>query len=111
MKVRRTDTFVILEDERNKVSDFAEYLELIVPKKFEKDNLIINLLKYDEMVLDELLLFLKLSNYHRASKHSFVIANDAVNPDDVPFEMIVVPTLQEAEDIVGMEEIERDLGF
>ncbi|HAT63224.1 MAG TPA: ribonuclease Z, partial [Flavobacteriaceae bacterium] len=41
----------------------------------------------------------------------FVIVNNAINPDDIPDEMIVVPTLQEAADIIEMEEIERDLGF
>jgi hypothetical protein len=29
----------------------------------------------------------------------------------VPEELLVVPTLTEAEDIIQMEEIERDLGF
>ncbi len=111
MKVNKTDSFTILEDERTDIEGFAQFLEGIVPKKFEKHNLIIDLLKYDQLELDDLLLFLKLSNYHRSTKHSFVIANEAVNPDDVPFEMIVVPTIQEAQDIVEMEEIERDLGF
>ena len=55
--------------------------------------------------------FLKTSNLHRKTKQSFVIVNDAIDFDDVPFEMIVVPTLQEAGDIIEMEEIERDLGF
>ena len=56
-------------------------------------------------------MFLKLSNRHRKNKHSFVIANDAINIDRVPDELVVVPTLREAEDIIQMEEIERDLGF
>ena len=34
-----------------------------------------------------------------------------MNIDDIPEEMIVVPTLDEAGDIVEMEEIERDLGL
>jgi hypothetical protein len=37
--------------------------------------------------------------------------NNAINFDDIPEEMIVVPTLEEARDIIEMEEIERDLGF
>ena len=64
-----------------------------------------------ELNLDKLLKFLKLSNYHRSTKHSFVFVNDAINIDDIPEEIIVVPTLEEAGDIVEMEEIERDLGF
>ena len=40
-----------------------------------------------------------------------MIVTNTVNPDDIPEELFVVPTLQEAEDIIEMEEIERDLGF
>jgi len=32
-----------------------------------------------------------------------------VSYDDVPEEMCVVPTIQEANDLIEMEEIERDL--
>jgi hypothetical protein len=71
----------------------------------------VDILKYGELTLEELLSFLKLSNMHRKNKKSFVIANDAINIDRVPEELQVVPTLREAEDIVQMEEIERDLGF
>jgi hypothetical protein len=31
--------------------------------------------------------------------------------DEIPDELIIVPTIQEAQDVIGMEEIERDLGF
>ena len=74
-------------------------------------NVVIDILKYGDLRLDDLLNFLELSNEHRKGKRSFVIANDAINIDKVPEELLVVPTLQEAEDIIQMEEIERDLGF
>ena len=111
MKITKEPTYTILGDDRQDVAKFAAYLERIVPERFEKDNLVIDLLKYTTLELDELLLFLKLSTYHRSTKHSFVIANNAIDVDDIPMEMIVVPTLPEAGDIVEMEEIERDLGF
>ncbi len=111
MKTDRRENFIVLEDDKDDLQDFVSFLEHIIPKKFEEDNVVINLLEYSKLDLTQLLLFLKLSTYHRSTKHSFVIVNDAVNPDDVPMEMIVVPTLQEAGDIVEMEEIERDLGF
>ncbi len=111
MKTDRRENFIVLKDDKDDLQDFVSFLEHIIPKKFEKDNVVINLLEYNKLDLTQLLLFLKLSTYHRSTKHSFVIVNDAVNPDDVPMEMIVVPTLQEAGDIVEMEEIERDLGF
>lgn len=111
MKTKITDKYTVLIDERDDATDFARFLERIVPEKFEHCNLIIDLDKYKTLELPQLLEFLKLSNYHRSTKHSFVIVNNAVNIDDVPLEMTVVPTLQEAFDIVEMEEIERDLGF
>jgi hypothetical protein len=111
MKIKHTKTYTILADERDDIAEFVSYLEQIVPKKYEKNNLVIDLLKYDQLDLPRILLFLKLSNYHRSTKHSFVLVNASIEIDDVPDELIVVPTLEEAGDIVEMEEIERDLGF
>ena len=111
MKTKLTDRYTVLIDERDSASNFASFLERIVPEKFEDQNLIVDLDKYDSLTLPDLLMFLKLSTYHRSTKHSFVIVNNAVPIDDVPLEMTVVPTMQEAFDIVEMEEIERDLGF
>ncbi|MCH9660446.1 MAG: ribonuclease Z [Bacteroidetes bacterium] len=111
MKISAQDKFTVLADDRDDLEGFASYLEHIIPKKFENDHLIIDLLSFDKITLDELLNYLKISTYHRSSKLSFVIVNTAIDVDEVPMEMIVVPTLQEAEDIIEMEEIERDLGF
>lgn len=110
MKIKKHDTYLVLADERDDLAHFASYLERIVPQKYEKANLVIDLLKYS-LDLPQLLLFLKLSTYHRSTKHSFVIVNNTISIDDIPEEIIVVPTLEEAGDIIEMEEIERDLGF
>ena len=111
MKTSRYETYIVLGDQNDDLLKFVDYLERVVPLKYEKDNIVVDLLKYKDMNLTKLLEFLKLSNYHRSTKHSFVIVNNAINIDDIPEEMIVVPTLEEAGDIVEMEEIERDLGF
>jgi hypothetical protein len=37
--------------------------------------------------------------------------NDSASMDHVPEELMIVPTHQEALDVLEMEEIERDLGF
>mgnify|MGYP003149611651 CR=1 len=111
MKIENYPNFVVLEDEKDDIIDFASFIESQVPSKYKGQNVVINLLKYQTLELPQLLQFLKTSNLHRKTKQSFVIVNDAIDVDDVPYEMIVVPTLQEAGDIVEMEEIERDLGF
>jgi len=110
MKIENHPNFVVLEDEKNDISDFADFISSQI-SKYKGQNVVINLLKYDSLDLNELLLFLKSSNTHRKTKQSFVLINGAISIDEIPYEMIVVPTLQEAEDIIEMEEIERDLGF
>ena len=111
MKIDKHDTYIILTDDRDNLSKFVSYLERIVPERYENFNLVVNLLNYKKMNLEDILLFLKLSNYQRSTKHSFVLVNDSIEIDDIPDELIVVPTLEEGGDIIEMEEIERDLGF
>lgn len=111
MKVTTTETYTTLVDERDDVVDFASYLERIVPSTYEALNLVIDLLKYEALTLEQLIAFLTLSNTQREDGKSFVIVNTGIDYDLIPDEMIVVPTLREAEDIIQMEEIERDLGF
>ncbi|HLV91945.1 MAG TPA: hypothetical protein VKX34_02390 [Aequorivita sp.] len=111
MKIENHPNFVVLEDEKDDIVDFASFIESQIPTKYKGQNVVLNLLKYNELTLQQLLLFLNTSNTHRKTKQSFVIVNDAIHIDEVPAEMIVVPTLQEGGDIIEMEEIERDLGF
>lgn len=73
------------------------------------DHIIINLFSFDALNANDVLEFLELSNKHRASKKSFVLVTEKVSYDEVPDEICVVPTIQEAKDIIEMEEIERDL--
>lgn len=110
MKVTEKEGYKIFADEKNDVSEFASFLKSI-HHNFKNENIVVDILKYGELRFDELLNFLELSNEHRQGKRSFVIANDTINIDKVPEELVVVPTLKEAEDIIQMEEIERDLGF
>lgn len=111
MQVKEFPTYVLLADDYNDAKEFADFLESVIPNHFAENNLVVNLTKYEGFNLEQLLYFLKVSNTHRAKKKSFVMICTAIDVDDIPFEMIVVPTRQEAEDIIEMEEIERDLGF
>lgn len=111
MKIDNQPNYVILEDEKDNFQDFVSFMESQIPSKFKGQNVVLNILKYDSLELEDLLAFLKVSNQHRKTKQSFVIVNDSLSADEIPYELVVVPTLQEAEDIIEMEEIERDLGF
>jgi hypothetical protein len=110
MKIEQKENYKILRDEKEDVSEFARYLTRF-HSKYKDENVVIDILEYGTLTLEELLNFLAVSNLHRSQKKSFVIANDAINIDKVPEELFVVPTLQEAEDIINMEELERELGF
>lgn len=110
MKITKKENYLILEDEKDDVKSFSSYLSY-KHKDLKDKNLVVDILKYGGLSLEELLTFLELSDRHRKGKKSFVIVNDTLNIEHVPDELMVVPTLQEAADVVEMEEIERDLGF
>jgi hypothetical protein len=57
------------------------------------------------------LLFQKISDEFKEVNKSFVVVTNSLNANELPEEIMIVPTLQEAEDIIEMEEIERELGF
>ncbi len=107
---KEKETYVLLKDERDDIQKFAQFLEGIFDQ-FANKNVVVDLLQYETATLPDLLSYLKLSNQHRADKNSFIIVNNALSSDEIPPELLVVPTLQEAEDVIQMEEIERDLGF
>lgn len=111
MQVDKKDNYTILADEKDDVQAFASYLDYIVPKAYKEDNLVIDILKYDQLTLPDLLSFLILSNKQRAEKKSFVLVTKALKLDKIPDEIMVVPTLGEAKDVIDLEEIQRDLGF
>ncbi len=111
MIVNTSSTFTVLKDQKDDIEDFAGYLTRCIPTNFQDQNLIIDLLPYTHLTIEQLLLFIDISNNHRISKHSFVVVNSALDPDIIPDEIMVVPTLLEAQDVIEMEEIERDLGF
>ncbi len=77
--------------------------------RLKHENLIINLVSFANIDPAGVLKFRQLSDAHRKGKKSFVVVTDKVSYDEVPEDLLVVPTLQEAKDLIEMEEIERDL--
>lgn len=79
-------------------------------KTFEKHNIIIDLLTYGHLTVKDVNSLLALSKMHKKAKKSFVIAANT-DFNSVSPQLVLVPTILEAHDIIEMEEIERDLGF
>ncbi|WP_306350426.1 ribonuclease Z [Flavobacterium sp. '19STA2R22 D10 B1'] len=110
MKVDKNGHTITVKDTQGDLQAFVDKLTTEY-HSFKDHNLIIDITAYNDLKLKNVLSFLALSNQHRAAKKSFVIAIKDFEFNDTPEEMIIVPTVLEANDIIEMEEIERDLGF
>jgi hypothetical protein len=110
MKVDQKSHTITIKDTQG---DFTGFLMKVTHqfKTFEKHNLIIDLLLHKELSIDRIKEFLQLSKQHKKTKKSFVIVVSNVDYNAIPAKLTVVPSLLEAQDIIEMEEIERDLGF
>nr|WP_321234303.1 ribonuclease Z [uncultured Psychroserpens sp.] len=106
---KRGNTSIITQ-EKASIIELVKKIGILY-ERFKNDNIIVNLTTLNKVTLQDIVEFLQLSNTHRGSKHSFVIVTNKANLNETPDEIVVVPTLQEAYDIIEMEEIERDLGF
>ena len=106
----KKDNTSIITQEKASIVELVKKLSVLY-ERFKNDNVIVHLTTLDKITLQDIIEFLEISNKHRAKKHSFVVVTNKLHTDDTPDEIIVVPTLQEAFDIIEMEEMERDLGF
>lgn len=100
----------IITQEKVTIIELVKKIEALYPK-FEKHNIIIQLSSLHKTKVENSIEFLRLSNRHRAARKSFVLVTNNASIDDAPEEIVIVPTLQEAYDIIEMEEMERDLGL
>ncbi|WP_445730856.1 ribonuclease Z [Mariniflexile sp.] len=110
MIIDQDGTISIITQEKATVVELVKKIQELYPK-FKNNNIIVALTSLRKINLEDIIEFLELSNTHRATKHSFVIVSDKMDLDSVPDEIVVVPTIQEAYDIIEMEEMERDLGI
>jgi hypothetical protein len=110
MIIDKDGNVTVITQEKASVIELIKKLD-VVYNRYKNDNIIVSLTSLKPISLQEIIEFLQLSNTHRKAKHTFVIVSDKVNLDEMPDEIIVVPTMKEAYDIIEMEEMERDLGF
>lgn len=110
MNITRKENYIIIEDENADVATFATQLSQS-HTEFEKSNVVVCVLDKGNLEAKDLLVFLEISDLHRKNKRSFVIVSNPLSVDTLPEDLIIAPTLREAEDIVNMEELERELGF
>ena len=110
MIIDRDGNITIITQEKASVKTLVNTIEQAYDT-YKNYHLIVNLSSLDKIMLEDIIEFLRISNNHRGDKKSFVIVTSTTDLDQMPDEIVVVPTMQEAYDIIEMEDIERDLGF
>ncbi len=110
MKVKtKGNTTIIKSDE-----DLVLFLEKITEQynSYKDTNLVLDISEKKDATNKDVLLFGKLSTLHKKGKKSFVLVmNEDFDFNKATDKVMIVPTLQEAHDIIEMEEIESYLGF
>jgi len=110
MIIEKTELATICKSEEKSIKIFfADFSKIFT--NFKNENIIIDISENRGEKTENILLFLQYSEIHRMNGMSFVIVFDGIDVDDIPDEIITVPTLEEAKDIIEMENIEKDLGF
>ena len=110
MKVDTKRHTITIKDTEGVVTTFIEKVTNQYAS-FKDFNLILDVSNDKTVDIASIKLFLPLAKAHKKSKKSLVIVADAIDFNAVPQTITVVPSLLEANDIIEMEEIERDLGF
>ncbi|MBC7641872.1 MAG: ribonuclease Z [Flavobacterium sp.] len=80
-------------------------------KSFENLNILIDISNFENISIKDLNIFLPLIKQHSKHKKSLVLVAKEIDFNKVSDKINIVPTRQEALDLIEMENIERDLGF
>lgn len=110
MKQTKKGTTIILQDDKK---DIKLFLSTIAQKyeDFKSQNLILDISLDATITVSDLLNCKEIARKHKKANQSFVVVTPVFDYDSLPEYLNIVPTMQEAHDIIEMEEIERDLGF
>ncbi|MDG1760405.1 MAG: ribonuclease Z [Flavobacteriaceae bacterium] len=104
-------TVVVQERSDGRLYDFRIKFKKAY-KEFNANNIVLDMSNISRITLKDVMEFREISEIHKKlTKKSFVIAVGANPAFKLPEAIVCAPTLQEALDLVEMEEIERDLGF
>lgn len=110
MIITRNENYTLIKPHQNSVKIFLNELKK-AESKINNEHLIIDFSEYFNTKIEEFLLFLALSKDYKKKGTSFVIVSKSVETDELPDAIVIVPTINEALDILEMDAIERDLGF
>ena len=110
MKIEKKEKYTIFTTEDSLLSNVLKTFSNNLEKNISQ-NIILNISDNLNITSEDFSVFLNTASKKKENGTSFVVIIKSLNIDDLPEEVNIVPTLQEAEDILGMEAIERELGF
>lgn len=108
MHIEKKDNYTVITPKTSADQSFFEAFSL-QKEKLGKEHVILDFSDNFNITLQDILLYLNIAIDARKNGTSFVIICTGVHIDEIPDEISLVPTLNEAEDILQMDEIERDL--
>jgi len=117
MEINKTDAYYSISPSENELLSQEDGFQIFFNAflknntNFKNINIILDFSKIINIDLNKILLFSQISETHRKNNNSFVIVCVGLEFDTIPDEIVAVPTFKEAEDIIEIEDIERDLGI
>lgn len=106
MEIKKNENYTFISIDKESFNEFKENID-----NLKTNHLILEISENLNISKEEISLFLKIATDFNTIGISFVIIKLKFNSDDFPEIVNIVPTHQEAEDILEMEAIERDLGL
>ena len=104
-----------IQEKATIIKDFDSNLDKLLFKltneNFENQNIILDLFNYTSLKPKDLNIFLSFTKDFKKKNQSFVIVISDFDFNKASEKINIVPTIQEAFDLIEMENIERDLGF
>ncbi len=110
MKVEQKGHTTIIKDTQGNFPNFIEKLTEQF-NSFKEQNLILDVSKDESLTITDLKSAKDLVKKHKKEKKTIVFVAENLDFNKIPNDLLVVPSVLEAHDIIEMEEIERDLGF
>ena len=110
MTIQKTTSSTIIKDSESDLPSLITNLNNQIDE-LTQQNTIIDISNYRYLTSKDFNTFFGISKAYKKAKKSLVIIVSDFDFDKVSDKINLVPTMQEAHDIIEMEEIERDLGF
>lgn len=110
MKIEQKSDYILFDSEESVFTDFNTFFANN-HENFANHNIFVYLSSKVSVDERDISVFLQYADSHKESGTTFVIICQNIDVDNFPESFNIAPTLQEAEDILEMENIQRDLGF